>query len=172
MFPKDRELFLGFVRSRDPVVVVEHFGQGPSVDPVETFDLEHSQNLCLWNKALLPDLTRKYIEKADRGPYYRVDESRLPVLEFITCFRNVWDGKPALGQGRVYGTFQDKSADFEKWYESIVRWFRKNFIRSPTSLGGYVGPSAFAWFKEGGYLLPFFLPPETEAWLREIGKQH
>jgi hypothetical protein len=172
MLPEDREVFLHFVRSRDPVVIVELISDGPGLKPVEAFDTEHSQSVCLWNQSLLPSLTRKYIARADRGPYYRVDESKLPVLEFTTSFRATWDGKPALGQGRVYGTFEGKPPEFEKWYETIARWLRKNFHRNPTKMGGYVGPAAYAWFEKGGYLLPTFSPPKTAAWLAEIKKQH
>jgi hypothetical protein len=172
MLPEDRDSFLAFLRSRDPVVVVEHFSQAPKVEPVETFEVDRLQSFCLWNKALLPVLTRKHIRDAYAGPHYRVDEFKLPVLEFSTSFRGVWDGKPALGQGRVYGIFDAKSPDFEKWYEAVVRWIRKNFHKNLTTLGGYVGPAAYKWFKMGGYLLPTFSPPTTGAWLRTIRSQH
>jgi hypothetical protein len=173
MLPQDCEQFLTFVRTRDPVLVVERDSDSPQVVPVShPCDSGKLKLFSLWNKALLPELSRKYIADARPGPYYGVNDFDLPVLEFSTSFRVVWDGKPALGKGRIYGTFEGKPPEFERWYEAIVRWIRKNFRRSPTKMGGYLGPSADAWFREGGYLLPSFSPPETEAWLGEIRKQH
>jgi len=86
-----------------------------------------------------------------------------------------WEGKPALVQGRLYGIFDlylGKPPEFEKWYETLVRWIRKNYRKSPTSMGGYLGPAAYEFYNEGGYLLPQFLPPRTEVWLAELDKQH
>ena len=130
-----------------------------------------SQWLCIWNQALLPQLKRKWIPNAEHE-HYRVDEFQLPVVEFSTSSRVIWDGRPALVQGRLHGFFDGKSPEFEKWYETLVRWIRKNFLKNPTSLGGYVGPAAYKFYKEGGYLLPNFVPPTTKEWLKEIRKQH
>jgi hypothetical protein len=61
---------------------------------------------------------------------------------------------------------------FEKWYETLVRWIRKNYGKNPASSTGYVGPAAFEFYEKGGYLLPQFLPPKTKEWLTEISTQH
>jgi hypothetical protein len=96
-------------------------------------------------------------------------------LEFTPSLLTTWEDKPALVQGRLYGIFGSylkKPLGFEKWYESLVRWIRKHYHRSPASLGGYVGPAALDFYNNGGYLLPQFVPPRTKEWLTEIGKQH
>jgi hypothetical protein len=69
---------------------------------------------CLWNQALLPSLERKYIPESDHGPYYRVD-SALPVIEFSYPLpvQELWNGKPALTQGRVWAGFEHENKDFD-----------------------------------------------------------
>ena len=64
----------------------------------------------------------------------------------------------------------------EKWYNAVVRWIRKNFIRD-LAVGhdrDSIGPAAYEWFRTGGLLLPNFRPPVTEAWLAwaSVQNQH
>jgi len=76
----------------------------------------------------------------------------------------------------LYGEFDKhlaKPPEFEKWYERLVRWIRKNYRKHPSRIiGGYVGPAAYEFYEEGGFLLPSFRPPRTDAWLAELAKQH
>lgn len=169
MLREDRDTFLDFIQKRDPVVVTQMISNSAEVLPVTHLDLDRGGFFCFWNEKLLPQLRRKWITEAKS---YRVDDFELPVLEFSTSFRAVWNRRPALGQGRIYGSFEGKRREFERWYEALVRWIRKNFRKSPAAFGGYVGPTAYEWYKKGGYLLPGFLPPKTKEWLKEIGKQH
>lgn len=168
---EDRDAFLKFVQQRDAVIVTETSGGTTEIEPIDHLDPKHRQYLCLWHRGLQPNMKREFVPESEEGPYYRIDDFHLPVIEFSTSFRAVWDGRPALGQGRLYGTFENKTAEFRKWYEALVRWIRKNSRRSPV-FGGYVGPAAYEFYKSGGYLLPFFRPPKTKEWLREISKQH
>ena len=169
MLPEDRIAFLNFVQEHDPVVVTLRSADSAEIQPVADLDIAGPHTLSLWNRGILPQLKRKWIPEPG---YYRVDESGTPTLEFTSSFNATWEGKPALGQGRLYGIFDGKPPEFEKWYETLVRWIRKNYRRSPASMGGYVGPAAYEFYNKGGYLLPNFLPPRTEVWLAEIGKQH
>lgn len=171
MRPEDRNEFLGFVQKHDHVSIVLRDEQSPSVEQVAGFNLDEAKTLCLWNRGILPRLEREWIPEPG---YYRVDGLKTPVLEFTSSFTATWEGKPALGQGRLFGNFEPylgKPPEFEKWYEHLTRWIRKNYRRSPTGLGGYIGPAAYEFYNEGGYLLPNFLPPRTKEWLSEIGKQ-
>jgi hypothetical protein len=121
---------------------------------------------------LLPKLQREWVPEPG---YYTVDGLRTPTLEFTPSFTATWEGKPGLGQGRLFGNFEPylgKPADFEKWYETLVRWIRQNYQKSPASTGGYVGPEAYEFYKSGAYLLPNILPPRTQEWLAEIARQH
>ncbi|HEX6805277.1 MAG TPA: hypothetical protein VF133_16480 [Terriglobales bacterium] len=173
MLSKDCEAFVAHIRSRDPVVITHRDSSSPAVEEV-TSAWEHAGTYCLWNQALLPTLQRKFIPEATIGPYYRVD-SDLPVIEFSypNPVEEQWNNRPALTQGRVWAEFAGKdNRAFEQWYDAVVRWIRKNFVRNPIPhLGGYVGPAAYEWYKGGGLLLPFFLPPITPQWLSWVEAQ-
>ena len=172
MLPEDRNAFLRFVQERDPVVVIDRSSDSAEALPISDPDVGSDKTLCLWNRKLLPYLERKWIP--DPG-YYTVDGLNTPILEFTSSFTATWEGKPALGQGRLFGNFEPylgKPPEFEKWYESLVRWIRTNYEKNPRGTGGYVGPAAYEFYKRGGYLLPNILPPRTKEWLAEIGKQH
>jgi hypothetical protein len=171
MRPEDRNEFLGFVQKHDPVSIVLRDEHSPSVEQAADLNVDEGKTLCLWNRKILPRIDRKWIPEPG---YYRVDSLKSPVLEFTPSFTATWEGKPALGQGRLFGNFEPslgKPPEFEKWYGHLTRWIRKNYRKSPTSLGGYIGPAAYEFYNEGGYLLPNFLPPRTKEWLSEIGKQ-
>src|SRR5208337_3406734 len=169
MLPEDRNAFLGLAQEHDPVAIILRDADSSEVQPLTDLDLGPSKTLCLWNRRLLPHLERKWIP--DPG-YYRVDEFRMPILEFTSSLTTSWEGKPALVQGRLYGIFEGKPAEFEKWYDSLVRWIRKNYQKNARGTSGYVGPAAYDFYNKGGYLLPQFRPPRTAVWLAEIGKQH
>ncbi len=167
MLPEDRNEFLSFVQQGDSVLATLRDANTGQVNPSTDFDMH--KTLSLWNCRLSPHPQRKWVPEPG---YYRIDDSKTPTLEFVPSFTATWEGNPALGQGRLYGVFEGKPKAFEKWYEMLARWIRKHYKRSPTSMGGYVGPAAYEFYKTGGYLLPQFLPPRTEVWLAEIGKQH
>lgn len=173
MQPEDRDVFLQFAQEDDNLVaVISEGSDSPIVRPLEKGDVGSHRKVYLWNRRFLPRLERKWIPG---GRYYGVSVLRWPVLELIGSQLTTWEGKPALVQGRLYGIFDphlEKPPEFEKWYERLVRWIRKNYRRNPTSMGGYLGPTANHLFEQGGYLLPQFLPPRTDIWLTEIGKQH
>ncbi len=172
MLPDDQNAFLRFVQERAPILVIARDSDSAEVQPAADTDTGPDKTLCLWNRDLLPHLERKWIPEPG---YYRADSLKAPILEFSPSFTATWEGKPALGQGRLFGNFEPylgKPQDFEKWYESLVRWIRQNYQKSPASAGGYVGPAAYEFYKGGGYLLPNILPPRTKEWLAEIGKQH
>ena len=174
VLPEDRQLFLDYVCREAAVVIFQRDSDSPKVSPLSDLQSEESRTLCLWNKKFLSSLQREFIPDSDEGPYYRLDTLELPVLEFNSSFRARWEGKPALGQGRLFGNFEPylgKPPEFEKWYGALVRWIRKNFRRNPTGLGGYVGPAAYELFQKGGYLLPNFIPPRTKKWLARISHE-
>jgi hypothetical protein len=171
MLTEDCKRFVDFVRERDPVVVINWISKVPCIEEVQ-YPWKHGGWYCLWNQALLPTLEREYIPESKHGPYYRVD-SVWPVIEFSfpTPDQEPWNGKPALTQGRVWASFERENRDFERWYNAVVRWIRKNFIRNPVPLGGYVGPAAYDWYKKGGVLLPMLRPPIMSQWLSWVEAQ-
>jgi len=168
MLREDTGMFLDFVREHDPVVVITRDSDSPIIEVIPDPTLE-TRTLALWNQALLSVLTRKhYVHPAIE--YYHVDDS-LPVLEFSPSESCEWNGKQGLRKGRIYGTFDSPSKEYERWYNALVRWIRKNYISNPVDLGGYVGPAAYKWFQSGGVLLPSFQPPLTQQWLSFAKKQ-
>lgn len=169
LLPEDLRAFLDFVQNRDPVVVTRQSSETPDIQSVVD-PSSQSNVMILWNQTLLGSLTRKHIVHPGRA-YYGIDVS-LPVLELSPSERCDWNGRLALLQGRLYGFFDSPSAEYEKWYNSLARWIRKNFARVPIPLpGGYIGPAAYDWYKKGGVLLPMFLPPLTSRWLSWLEAQ-
>jgi hypothetical protein len=172
MLPPDQHTFLQMVRERDPVIVCLRDSDSADIQPVTDADIALGRTLCLWNHKLLPNLKRRWV--SDPG-YYRIDGLKTPTLEFMPSFAATWEGRPALGQGRLFGDFDqylEKPPAFESWYRSLVRWLQQHYVKSPVTTGGYVGPAAFEFYEGGGFLLPNFLPPQTKEWLSEINKQH
>lgn len=171
MLPADRNEFLRAIQEYDPISLILMDSDSIQVEPLAE-DAATDKTVCLWNRKLLPKLERKWIP--DPG-YYRVDTLKAPILEFTPSFAAAWEGKPALGQGRLFGNFEPylrKPEEFTQWYEKLVCWIRRCYQKNPASGGGYVGPAAYKFYERGGYLLPNFLPPKTKEWLTEIGKQH
>jgi len=176
MLSQDCKELLDYIQQRDPVVVVDRSAKSPEVIEVES-PWDREGFYCLWNQHLVPVLQREYIHRGGHNPYYRVDDE-LPIIElsYPDPAQKTWNGRLALMQGRVYtGLNANKGKEFEKWYGSIVRWIRKNFIRNPIPhLDGFVGPAAYEWYRKGGMLLPVFPPPVTPQWISwmEAQDQH
>ncbi len=172
MLARDCEEFLAAVQRRDPLVVTSWNSESSEIEDLSRSACSSRERLCLWNQSLLAHLGRAWIERPNAKSYFRIDES-LPVLEMSASYVCEWDGQPALTQGRIWGSFEDRTSHrFDQWYEAIVRWIRKNYVRSPcTGLRGYVAPAALEWYKSGGILLPMLVPPVTPDWRAFLAAQ-
>jgi hypothetical protein len=169
MLPEDRAAFINFVQQRNSVIVTDFISDSAELKPADLSERRDEEWFCLWNVALLPSLTRKYIPTWNN---YRVEDS-LPVLQFNRPNKSVWNGKAALMQGRLYAYAYRDYPELRAWYESLVRWVRKSFKRNPVGwMSGYVGPAANEWHKSGGLLLPCFHPPVNPEWQTRIHAQH
>jgi hypothetical protein len=169
MLPEDARALLQFVHEHDPVIVTLRDSNLPEIKTVAGPSSE-TRTMTLWNQALLSTLARKHIVYPGRE-YYGIENST-PTLEFSPSRRCEWNERPALLLGRIYGSFETSVAGYEKWYNSLVRWVRKNFVKSPLPLTGRVGPAAYEWYRKGGVLLPMMLtPPITSVWLSWIEAQ-
>ncbi len=172
MLADDLREFFRIVQDEQQVTITKRDSDIPQVHPFRGSDVDCGDTLCFWNQKFLPHLERKWI--AEPG-YYRIDSLRLPVLEFMPSFKATWEGKPALGQGRLFGNFEaylNKPAGFEEWYERLASWIRRQYRKSPLGPGGFVGPEAYEFCRSGGFLLPNIVPPRTQEWLAKIGRQH
>jgi hypothetical protein len=153
------------IKSQHSVVVVKRDDpHSATVEPLVLLPRTGNETLIPWNQELLPVLSRELISGSTHGNYFRVDEFAQPVLEFGAPILGLWRDRPSLTQGRIYGVFDNKSKDFSRWFDQITRHIRKAFVRNPANLSGYVGQAAYKWFRQGGLLLPTFLPPDTSAW--------
>ncbi len=161
MLPDDCAAFAAFLTKRDPVVFTFRDSNSPEIQTIAD-PCPESKTISLWNRSLLPGLKREYIEHADSGPYYRVDDSQ-PVLELSTSRLAEWEGLPGLLQGRIWGAFKATDPRYAAWFNAIVRWIRKNYVKGEI-LGGYVAPAVQEWRRRGGLLLPMFIPPPTDEW--------
>ena len=171
MLQKDCEQFVGFLRERDPVIVLDYFSNTGEVRDVER-PWERGAHYWLWNQGILSNLNYKLIRGvSSEVPSYSIDSSS-PIIQFwyASPVPEQWNGRPAITQGRVWANVNQTARGFESWYNAVVRWIRKNFVRD-TVLGDYVGPSAYQWFKDGGLLLPHLLPPVTSSWLSWVEAQ-
>jgi len=172
MLPEDCRRFVFFLQERDPVIITEWYSSELAEIQEVNRPWERGGHYCLWNQAILPALTRKAT-----GKYFSVGFSA-PIIEFTyeSPVLEPWNGQPALTQGRIWASFETENKAFEKWYNAVVRWIRKNFIRD-RAVGhdrDSIGPAAYEWFRTGGLLLPSFRPPLTEAWLAwaSVQNQH
>jgi hypothetical protein len=161
MLPADATDFMAYARTKTPVFCTVRDSESEEI--VECEVTGSSQTLCLWNRDILPTLSRKYINRTV-NPYFRIDYS-LPVVELIVPRICEWDGIPALAQGRIYASFDVPNEPLRKWFDALVRWIRKIFVKNPVPWQfGYVGPHAYEWHRQGGLLLPTYLPPLTTKW--------
>jgi hypothetical protein len=122
VLPEDVEGLLAYIKSQHRVVLVKRDdSHSATVTPLELLPPNANDTFILWNQELLPQLRRKYIYRETAGDYYGVDELAEPVLEFGGSFLGEWCGRTSLTQGRIYGIFNNKSQEFVRWYEQIVR---------------------------------------------------
>src|SRR5215469_6959658 len=125
ILPSDANALMAAIRSHDPLEVAFRSGNDADPEPLDSIPNGH-QALVLWNRRFVPTLKRRYISSAN-PPYYLADEQTEAILEFSTSVLAEWQGLPALTQGCIYGVFDSKPVEFQKWYERITRYIRKNW---------------------------------------------
>lgn len=82
-----------------------------------------------------------------------IDKMNAPVIEFIRS--DIKQETGALRRGRIWasmnrfenGQFYYKGTEFEKWYDGIARWLRRNLTKYE---GYYFGKKALDWHLQGG----------------------
>jgi len=173
VLPKDVNALLVAMRDKEPWEIAMRSGNSATPERLAFLPEDASgQILVLWSKRFVPQLQRRYVAEAE-PPYYLADEQRESVLELSLSGFTTWEARPALTQGRIYGVFGNKLAQFEKCYERIVRYIRRHWRKNPALwMGGYVGPAASDWFEGGGLLLPNYRPPLRSDWIQRLGEQH
>lgn len=177
MLPSDEQIFFDYVlKDRDVNAILEHPKElRVEVIPSQTLIQNGSVNLpdfLIWNSnnQMLPECIKiahlkKYDEeKMDYIPTgqvrYYVDKSVAPVIEY-TPSRVKPNGE--ISQGRIWAQMQYaegnewvyKGDAFNKYYEKIVRWIRKNFDRIEYA-DGYFGPEIIKLQKDGRLLINYY----------------
>jgi hypothetical protein len=173
VFPKDVNELLVAMHDKEPLEVALRRGPTSAPDRLPFIpDSFGGQILVLWSERFAPSLQREYVTIA-QPPYYRVNEQTESVFELSLSALTTWENQPALTQGRIYGVFENKQPAFEKCYERIIRYIRRQWRKNPAAwMGGYVGPAASDWFEKGGLLLPNYIPPVRSDWIQRLGQQH
>jgi hypothetical protein len=144
MLPEDASEFLAHARTRAPISPILWNSDSELIAECNVRNCVRP--ICLWDHDILPTLQRKYVTSAAK-PYYRVDAS-LPGIELCVPPVTEWDGVPALIQGRIWGSFEVESKPFRKWFDSLVRFIHKTFVKNPVDWeSGWVGRHAYEWHR-------------------------
>ncbi len=170
MLEADCRQLLEFICQRDPVFAFQRCSLSPRPEPISE-PWKTGDTYVLWNQSV--SLAPVPIECGESTTKQYCFDFDIPLIElsFRSPEPESWNARPALRQGRVWCSTSTGNLKFDRWYAAVVRWIRKNFIRNPVPLDGFVGPAAYEWYKQGGTLLPWFFPPPTQTWMSWIAAQ-
>lgn len=170
MLQEDKEAFFRFLTSKHDVFATVWTSDNSEVIQCESPALEMG-TLAIWE--ILPGTRRqrKKIVRDDGSVVYEFDRQD-PVLEFSPSALVTHEGSPALLQGRLYSFLKDMRVESTGLFRAGSQWIKRSFEPCPYKLlGGYVGPAAMRWHRDGGVMLPMFNPPATKAWEEFIKSQ-
>lgn len=171
MLQEDKEEFLRFLALRHHVFSTLWTSDSPEVIQCEPPACEIS-TLAIWDRHPGTRFGRKRIVRTDGSVVYEIDRQH-SVLEFSPSALVTYEGSPALLQGRLYCFLQDMGAETTRLFRAGSQWIKRSFAPCPYKLlGGYIGPAAMQWHRNGGVILPMFNPPATQAWEEFIKSQH
>jgi hypothetical protein len=171
MLQDDKEEFFRFLASRHDVFATAWTSDSRAI--VQCGSPAHEKStLALWELCSETQRERKKIVRDDGSVVYEFDRQD-SVLEFSPSGLVTHQGSPALLQGRLYSFLSDMGVETAGLFRSGSQWIRRSFEACPYKLlGGYVGPAAMRWHRDGGVILPMFNPPATQAWEEFIKSQH
>jgi len=171
MLEEDRKKFFTFLSSRHKIVASCWTSDTSAVVYCDS-PAEEKGALALWEPQSDLDRQRRMIVRNSDSVVYEFD-SQNSILEFDPGMSVVHGGSPALLQGRLYSFLSEMSVETAGLFRTARQWIRRSFQPCPFKLlGGYVGPAAMRWYRDGGILLPMFNPPATPAWEEFITSQH
>jgi len=169
--PDDAEQFFRSLSAKHHVFGTPWTSDNGAVVRSERPALERC-SLALWEERLGGKKERKLIKRDDGLIVYEFDREN-SVLEYRSSLLTVHGTLPALLQGRLYSFTNEMRPETSGIFQTARQWIRRNFERCPLKLlGGYIGPTAMNWYRDGGILLPMFNPPATAAWEEFIDSQH
>jgi hypothetical protein len=119
MLGRDCDAFFAAAKHFAPFVTVIRDSPTVGIEPVDA-PCAVRADLMLWNKAVAPSAVRTYVPNSVRGPYHRFPYD-VPALEFCpTGNMSEWDGRPAIGAGRLYAAGYQDNLDLANWYEKLA----------------------------------------------------
>lgn len=171
MLQKDNEEFFQFLISRHDIFAAVWTSDNPEVVRCEAPARELG-TIAMWELHPETRRQRKKIVRGDGSVVYEFDRQH-SVLEFSPSALVTHESSPALLQGRLYSFLKDMDVETASLFRTGSQWIKRSFVPCPYKLlGGYVGPAAMRWHRDGGVLLPMFNPPATQAWEEFIRSQH
>ena len=148
----DEEEFMRFVRSTGDIVVLPPYIKNPHNPGVTALPQPASKNfnyaMHLFNRSVS---SRLFFMYSDKMACHIVDGIDSSVVEFKRTI--AWDKKMRVG--RLYAEFKyvdsggkwaSKEPEFQKWYELLARWIRRNYSRE-IDPDYYFGPGALSAVK-------------------------
>lgn len=155
MHGSDEAAFLSAARERHTVHVLSYRSVAPAFEQLEPLPPAgpHLFQLWLWSSDVCSAPVVRWVAQQQ---YYVIDGSQSEVIEFSRSHER--DG--ALIRGRIWAemfglksneaTYEryEKSPAFEKWFDSLTRWIKKNYAK--VSLFEYAGPGALEFQRSGG----------------------
>jgi hypothetical protein len=171
MLEEDRTEFFRFLSSRHKIVASAWTSDAPAVAHCES-PAQEKGALALWEPQSGADRQREKVLRDNGAIVYEFDRQN-SILEFNPGKLVVHGGSPVLLQGRLYSFLSEMSVETVGPFRTARQWIKRSFQPCPFKLlGGYVGPAAMRWYRDGGILLPMFNPPATPAWEEFITSQH
>jgi hypothetical protein len=135
---EDKQLFLSFLKETADIVLLESFAKTKEGLWKDTFEkaIAGHGSYHIWNKEFpwIPEYDQvgeKAYDPNMIGWYYVPNKGDAPLIQFSRSF-DIANGK----HGRIYWA-KDFAAPnglnydiekFSKWYDSVVKWIRKNAI--------------------------------------------
>lgn len=132
---KDEEEFISFLRQSADIQIIRSFAETDEGLFVTNFGVRESGNwtLDIWNKAFpwKPEYakTRLDLPEDRRNLSYISNKNDAPLIEYTRHNFNLGGVAGRIYWAKNFAAPNGLSYDvkgFEDWYESVVRWLRKN----------------------------------------------
>jgi len=170
MLQEDKEEFFQFLASKHEAFATAWTSTNSEIVRLESPATEKG-SLALWEIRSGTQRERKRIVRDNGSVVYEFDRDN-SVLEYSPSCLVTHEETPALLQGRLYTFLSDMPAETASLFRTASQWIKRSFEPCPYKLlGGYVGPAAMHWHRDGGLLLPMFKPAKTHAWEDFFRKQ-
>jgi len=149
----DEKRFVEFLRGTGDVIILPY--HSPTKNPIGLKNLPNPSSddfpyhVWLFNRSVSSNLVMEYIPTLN---CYMVDQSVSSVVEFSRTVQR----ENMMRPGRLWAEFKYldskgnwafKEDEFKKWYESLVKWIRKNHSRE-IDPDFYSGPGAVELIKK------------------------